>query len=182
MIFAARLMQDASPTDVPPNFITCNRFFISLFCECGKTNPTVVEAPLSLPPLHTLYRSGLGAFRRRFDENDLYSPAMPSHLDRKASKTVWNFRFWLDRDHPPEAQHAGTLGLLHPESIREPSGCEKECPVAKLREKALGLSSLRAASDRGESASDKRDQRDTAPEGKWCSGIGSGWVSPNVAD
>lgn len=59
MIFAARLMQDASPTDVPPNFITCNRFFISLFCERGKINPTVVEAPLSLPPLHTLYRSGL---------------------------------------------------------------------------------------------------------------------------
>jgi hypothetical protein len=58
-IFAARLMQDASPTDVPPNFITCNLFFISLVCECGKINPTVVEAPLSLPPLHTLYRSGL---------------------------------------------------------------------------------------------------------------------------
>jgi hypothetical protein len=29
MIFAVRAMQDASPTDVPPNFITCNRVFIS---------------------------------------------------------------------------------------------------------------------------------------------------------
>lgn len=59
MIFAARLMQDASPTDVPPNFITCNRLFISSFASADKFTPTVVDALLSLPPLQTLYRRGL---------------------------------------------------------------------------------------------------------------------------
>ena len=58
MIFAARLMQDASPTEVPPNFITCNRLVISSFASADKFTPTVVDALLSLPPLQTLYRRG----------------------------------------------------------------------------------------------------------------------------
>src|SRR5207302_6533872 len=46
MIFAARVMQDASPTDVPPNFMTCNDFFIWLFWRAG--------ALLRPSPLHSI--------------------------------------------------------------------------------------------------------------------------------
>src|SRR5215472_10544172 len=109
IIFAALAMHDASPTDVPPNFITCSRFSIPLL-ECGKFTPTPVGA--SLPPsrLHalagealTLVRSGSSIVRLHVP----CSPAKPPMQHRTAY--IFNLICALRVSANPRYPHASLL-------------------------------------------------------------------------